>query len=588
MKRLIIIIFVLCFSLIFSAQVKNKKVSLPLTFDSYYSYEELVEALQLLNKNYPQLTKLEVAGLSDENRKIYCLTINNEKTGPAEDKPAVYVDANIHGNEIQGAEVCLYLAQYLLQNYNQNQEVQKVLDTTVFYLIPSVNVDGRWHFFNDPGTPSSNRTLRRPKDDDNDGLIDEDGPDDLDGDGNICMMRKKDPLGRYKTDSSDPRLMVAVKPGEEGEWAILGMEGIDNDGDGLINEDGDGYVDGNRTFPFNWMPPYIQKGADDFPLAAKTTKSLTDFIETKKNIVIVWALHNYGGMILRGPSNPQQMEYPRQDLEVYDFLGKEAEKIIPGYRYLISYKDLYTTYGDFTEFMTMLKGAYGFVGELYRTEQETFRSEKETQEKKPKTDEAEEYSFFDRDDSEAERLLFNDHLTQKELYKEWKAYKHPLYGDIEIGGWVKFSTRLPHPFMLPDLVHRNAMAILFTAKQVPRITMEINEVRKEESGFYRVKVTLRNIGNIPTMSQLAIQNRLYPKDQLLVKAENNRVIASAEIINRFTQEASYKTDRPEIQFLSIPARQEKIFIFLLEKPGKITIQYKSDHARNLTKNIDLQ
>ena len=50
-------------------------------------------------------------------------------------------------------------------------------------------------------------------------------------------MRRKDPFGQYRTDPEDPRLMVRVKPGEKGEWTLLGDEGIDNDGDGKINED---------------------------------------------------------------------------------------------------------------------------------------------------------------------------------------------------------------------------------------------------------------------------------------------------------------------------------------------------------------
>src|SRR5690606_41943574 len=61
----------------------------------------------------------------------------------------------------------------------------------------------RFHFFEDGNTPSSNRSIRIPRDDDGDGLFDEDGTDDLDGDGNICQMRIKDPHGDYKTDPED-------------------------------------------------------------------------------------------------------------------------------------------------------------------------------------------------------------------------------------------------------------------------------------------------------------------------------------------------------------------------------------------------
>jgi hypothetical protein len=101
-----------------------------------------------------------------------------------------------------------------------------------------------------------------------DGLLDEDGDDDLDGDGNICTMRRKDPFGAYRTDPEDPRLMIRVKPGEKGEWTLLGEEGIDNDGDGKVNEDGEGYVDGNRNWGSNWAPPYVQSGSGDYPFEA--------------------------------------------------------------------------------------------------------------------------------------------------------------------------------------------------------------------------------------------------------------------------------------------------------------------------------
>lgn len=57
------------------------------------------------------------------------------------------------------------------------------------------------------------------------------------------------------------RRMIRVEPGEKREFEILGMEGIDNDGDGLLNEDGPGGYDSNRDWGFNWEPNYIQSGA---------------------------------------------------------------------------------------------------------------------------------------------------------------------------------------------------------------------------------------------------------------------------------------------------------------------------------------
>ncbi|MCK7536576.1 MAG: hypothetical protein MZV63_39140 [Marinilabiliales bacterium] len=56
-------------------------VKVPLRFDFYYSYEKVVEALKALNTAYPELTRLDQVGKSEEGRIIWALTINNPKTG---------------------------------------------------------------------------------------------------------------------------------------------------------------------------------------------------------------------------------------------------------------------------------------------------------------------------------------------------------------------------------------------------------------------------------------------------------------------------------------------------------------------------
>jgi zinc carboxypeptidase len=279
------------------------------------------------------------------------------------------------------------------------------------------------------------------------------------------MMRRNDPFGRLKTDPEDPRLMIPVKPGEKGEWTLLGQEGIDNDGDGSINEDSEGYVDGNRNWGFDWQPPYVQMGAGDYPFSGVGIKAIADYIRKRPNICLAYALHNTGGMYLRGPSEKGLGEYPPQDIAVYDYLGKQAERMNPGYRYMVSWKDLYTTYGDALEWIVSGNGAYGFVIELFQSTSETFHSHEEEKSRRPGEESA--MPLMDSMDTTRERLKFNDHLAQGELYKPWESYSHPTYGEIEIGGWVKFSSRLPAPFMLKDLVHRNAMAMIFAAKQTP-------------------------------------------------------------------------------------------------------------------------
>jgi len=571
-----------------AARAEGHPVTLPLRFDYYYTYEMVVEALQLLHRKFPGFTRLEVVGHSEEDRAIYALTLHNPATGNDLDKPGIYVDGNIHGNEIQATEVCLYLADYLLHQYTRLDSIRELVDQKVFYIIPSVNVDGRAHFFEDAtAAGGGNRGLRRPKDDDRDGLFDEDFSDDLDGDGNICQMRKYVPgQGDFKLHPDDPRLLVRVKPGERGDYLRLGSEGIDNDGDGRVNEDEEGYVDPNRNWGYDWAPNYVQQGAGDYPFSGVGLKGIARFIRKHPNICMAWAFHNTGGLIVRGPSTEAQGEYAPGDLRVYDYLGEQSERIIPGYRYVIGFKDMYSTYGDFGEWMMMINGAYTFIGELFIRSQETFQTRQEEREETRTAGEEEERSMWDWT-ADLEHLQFNDHLAHGSLFREWKEYDHPTYGKIEIGGWIKFSSRMPHPFMLRDLVHRNASAVIHSAEQTPEVTMEIFEKKKLESGLTRVRVRLRNSGVIPTMSHHARGKKLYPQDILKVEGPRARVIAGGRLLDPYRDTVQYKEHRPHLQFLVVDGFDKIELQFLISGKGPVTFSYHSRVARDRQQKVQL-
>lgn len=578
MKQLLISALLISFA--FSGFSSGKgKIEVPLRFDRYYNYDEVNEALKVLNQAYPELTKLDVVGKSEEGREIYALTINNPKTGSELEKPGVYVDGNIHGNEIQAGEVCLYYANMLLTKYGENEKITKVVDRNAHYIIPVVNVDGRYHFFENAHTPSSSRSISIPNDDDGDGLFDEDAPDDLDGDGSITQMRIKDPFGEYKADPEDKRVLVRCKPGEKGEYTLLGSEGIDNDGDGRLNEDAEGYLDPNRDWGFNWMPRYVQSGAGKFPLSGVGLKAINDYIAARPNIIIGFAFHNNGGMWLRVPSE-KSINIPASDIAAFDVIGKNALKITPGYVYMPSY-DLYPTYGDFDSHLFFIHGAFSFVGELFQDETETYRENAN----KPQPESQEQSYRGELPERSRERLKFNDNVVQGELYKEWKTYNHPVFGEIEIGGWVKMSSRLPHPFMLPELVHRNASVVLLAAENTPEISMEVIETKEIGKNLHQVRVRLKNKNGLPSMAEYSVNKKIYPQD--ILKVTGGKVVTGGKINDIRLNKVSYKEKKPEIQFLSIPGYKNVEYQFIIEGKGDITFSYESQKANNVKTSVKL-
>ena len=80
-----------------------------LQFDRYYRYTEFTDILHQFAREFPGLISLESVGKSHEGRDIWVVTATNTATGPAADKPAYWVDANIHASELAGGAAALYL-----------------------------------------------------------------------------------------------------------------------------------------------------------------------------------------------------------------------------------------------------------------------------------------------------------------------------------------------------------------------------------------------------------------------------------------------------------------------------------------------
>jgi hypothetical protein len=189
---------------------------------------------------------------------------------------------------------------------------------------------------------------------------------------------------------------------------------------------------------------------------------------------------------------------------------------------------------------------------------------------------------------ERERIKFNDHLVQGELFKPWTPFKHPTYGDIEIGGWVKMSSRLSAPFMIRDLVHRNAMVVIFSAKHLPEVDLEVTEVTSVGENLYRIRTRLSNPRAVPTMTALAQRVNLYTKDILSVSGEGAKTIAGGVLTDPYRDRVAYKKHKPEIQFLVVPGFGKIEHQFLVEGAGDITISYESRHGGKLAETISLE
>jgi hypothetical protein len=579
---LVFISAVLCLTFFTPKTISAAEVKL--SFDHFYDHAELTKALKALEKANPQLMKVISLGKSHQGRDIWAVILNNPKTGPAEHKPGFYIDGNIHGNEVQGTEVTLYAIWYLLKNHGKTDLATRLLDEKAFYAIPTMNPDSRDYFIN---KAEAHRTGLIPYDSDRDGVADEDGPEDLNGDGFITQMRKKDSDGRYKAHPDDPRIMILVRPGEKGEYTLLDDEGIDNDGDGRINEDGLGGYDMNRNYGFNWQPNYAQSGAGDYPFCFPETRATRDFLLDHPNIMGGQNFHNTGGMILRGPGAKNMGEYSPADKKVYDYIGKKGEKIIPGYNYLIVYKDLYTVYGGSIDFLYSVLGIYTFSNELDMDPSFFFPAGGQER------DEEEENEELRRMRSLAQKLeemTYHDLVLLGEQFSDWTPYKHPLYGDIEIGGVKIYGTRVPPLFQLADTCHRNAAFCFFHADQLPRLAFDKLAVKKLERDLYQIDISVKNTRVTPSISAVAHEKKLHRPDRIKVEGKNVKLLASGRLTDRFrgiTQKVKTREDLIWIES-GVPGFGKVDYRLLVKGKGSIKIIYDSLKGGYLTKTVTLK
>jgi hypothetical protein len=555
-------------------------------FNRWHDVDELKADMQRLQTAFPKFLKLESIGKSARGRDLMLMTINNPDTGPELSKAAMYIEANIHGNEIQGAEVCLYTIWYLMENYGRIADVKRLVDERVFYIIPTVNPDGRQYFMEGPG--GNARSGHVPVDDDNDGLFDEDPPEDINGNGIVEQIRKSVPgRGNYRVSRTNPLVLEPVPFGETGDWIMLGREGVDNDGDGMVNEDGPGSYDANRNWGSDWQPDYIQGGAMDYPFQLPEARAVNDFLMAHPNIAGLQTYHNSGGMILRGPGAESTGEYPMADVRAYDELGQNGERILPFYRYLVIWSGLYTVHGGVIDWTNDGLGILSFSNELWSGEQYFTSQALKDQQEDPSSPIAPSVS----------RYFFDKYLEFGDEYLDWKPFDHPQFGKVEMGGvWKKFQGRVPPRFMSEELCHRNMAFTLYQADEMPMVRLGETSVEKLGGDVYRVYVDITNPKVVPTVLAKAAQNAVVRPDLLLTEGRNVEVIAASFIDNKEVYKANPSVtplvDQKDLKRILIrngqPGKSTRTAVLLVKGSGSVTVTYDSVKGGKATKAIALK
>ena len=541
--------------------------TLDLTWDRWLDHDELGERMQLMERTWPDFLDLQSIGTSYGGREMWLMTINNPATGPDDSKAAMFIEANVHGNEIQGGEVILYTIWYLMENYGEIEDVTRLVDERAFYLLPSVNPDGRDYFLDEHG--AGGRTGHVPVDSDGDGAFDEDGPNDLNGNGLIDQIRKYTPgEGTHRVSTQDVRIMERVPPDEVGDWVLLGSEGIDDDGDGRVNEDPVGGYDPNRNYPADWQPNYIQGGSMNYPFELPEPRAINDFMMVHPNIAGFQSFHNSGGMILRGPGAAWGGAYPPADVRVYDEIGEFGERMLPYYNYIVIWRGLYTSHGSSIDWTNDGLGIISYGNELWNGGQyfnSPLLQEQQQDVRQPIA-------------GQRSRYFFDDFLEFGDEFVDWAPFDHPQFGPVELGGFKKLSSRVNPRFMSMELFHRNMSFTLYHADMMPLMSMGATSVERLDGSVHRVRVDVTNESLIPTITVRARENNVVRPDLITVDG-NVEIIAAGWVVDKNRPGPTQLIDQEELDRIMVrsghPGRTTRTIEYLVRGSGEMTVTYSA-------------
>lgn len=545
--------------------------------DKYYLYGEITEFLRACESAYPNLLKVTSIGKSFEGRDLWLAEITNTQTGSAEEKPAYWIDANIHAIEVCGSAVCLYTINYLLTQYNHDPLVTHLLDTSAFYILPRLSPDGSEYFLTTGKWVRSSVRLY-PFPEEKDGLQ----PADINNDGEILQMRVKDPLGEWKVSSKDLRLMIKRQPDDVGgTYYRLYQEGHLKNFDGFRVEvpPNPRGLDLNRNFPHEWKAQEGQAGAGEFPLSEPETRAVTEFFYKHRNICGALTYHTTSGVILRPYSGQPDTAFPNFDLNAYKALGARGTDAT-GYKCVAVYDGFRydprkSITGVFDDWAYDHYGIFTFTVELWSIAKHAGIEVKDF------------IAFFaERSEEDDLKILqWQDKELNGEGFVNWKPFKHPQLGDVEIGGWRRaYTWSNPPPKFLEEECHKNMVFSLRHAAASPRLRVRSFTAEALNKDTRRVTLIVENEGWLPThVSQRALEKKLVrPIKVELHLAQGVEVTmgkAKTEIEHLTGIANSVCLDWANgVSFLGASKDTERKIEWLVKGSGKIGVTVMSDRA----------
>jgi hypothetical protein len=499
------------------------------TAGQYRDNATLSRDLNTIAKANPSLCEIKSLAKTEGGKEILVLIIG---TGEKHNKPGIAVLGGIEGNNILGREIAAGFAENLLKEASA-QEVKDLLSKVTFYVFPDVSPDASEQFF--AKIKYERNWNAKSVDNDRDFKLNEDPAEDLNNDGFITMMRVLDPNGTLIESSDDARLLVPADftKGQVGKY-ILYQEGIDNDKDGRYNEDGEGGVNFNNNWTYNYEEFGVYAGVH--PVSEPEVRAVADFLFGQWNIfaTIAFGPQDNLGQVARSTGGQAAASGPAPSIQLSSAAGRaltagttttaaaptaasrglqtiaRADETV---NRIVSEKYIETTgvkgtpasfsaRGNFMEWAYFHYGRFSYSTPAWWPNVERGRS------------------------GDAAFLKYAEDNKLGDVFVPWTEVKHPAFPGkkVEVGGVKPFAMTTPPADKVSEIVASNYKFIKVVAAMHPEI--EIKDLLIENTGgdIFRVTLKVHNKGHFATMAEIGTPNRFVRQPRVALTLESKQTV----------------------------------------------------------------
>lgn len=548
-------------------------------------FPELTEILQGWASAHPNLLRLTSIGRSHEDRDIWLCTVTNHETGDAAERPAIWIDANIHATELTGSTAALYLLNKLLTQYGTDDTVTRAVDTRTFYVVPRMGPDGAELAMAEKPRVVRSSVRNYPRLDQQDGLIGQD----IDGDGRILSMRIVDPNGAWKVSAVDHRMLVPRDPADDGSgtyYRLLTEGEIQNyDGITIRHAPALAGLDMNRNYPIEWRPEGEQQGAGPYPTSEPEIRAVVQAIVDRPNICAFIQYHTMSGVHLRPYGTKSDDGLPTIDLRVFKKIGEKATELT-GYPAVSVFhdfkydpKDVITGVADDWAYDHL--GVHAWTTEFWNPQ------------KAAGIEDAKfiEWGIDHPFDDDLKMLAWSDEQLNGEGFVDWYPFDHPQLGPVELGGWnTAFCLRNPPPHLLEAEVAPHADWAIWHVLISPLLRTRSVEAESIGTDTWKVRFVVENSGWLPTnVTQKAIERKIVRPVELEITVPDGATLVGTDAkkelgqltgrvmknnLSLFGGGADNTTDRAKAEWV-------------VQAPAGTVVQLEARHARAGTVRAEL-